>query len=57
VAWDIFLLYQAGIQWADCPPVPSFWMHQLFLDDVPKLEVEILKQELQQMIQGSRNGA
>jgi hypothetical protein len=57
VAWDIFLLYQAGIPWSDRPPVPSFWMHQLFLDDVPKLEAETLKHELQQMIQSSRNGA
>ena len=57
VAWDIFLLYRAGLQWADGPPVPSFWMHQLFLDDVPKLEVETLKHELQQMIQSIRNGS
>ena len=56
VAWDSFLLYRAGLQWADRPPVPSFWMHQLFLDDVPKLEVETLKHELQQMIQSLRSG-
>lgn len=55
VAWDVFLLYRAGLRWANRPPVPSFWMHQLFLDDVPKLDVEALKHELQQMIQGGRN--
>jgi hypothetical protein len=56
VAWDIFLLYRAGLQWDHRPPAPSFWMHQLFLDDVPKLEAETLRHELQQMIQGGRNG-
>jgi len=55
VAWDIFLLYRAGMRWADRPPVPSFWMHQLFLDDVPKLEADTLKHELQQMIQEGKN--
>lgn len=29
-AWDVYLLYRAGIRWeAEGPPVPSFWMHQL----------------------------
>ncbi len=51
VAWDLFLLYQAGLRWVDRPPVPSFWMHQLFLDDVPTLEVETLRHELQLMIE------
>ena len=50
VAWDLFLLYRAGIRWADVPPAPSFWMHQLFLDDVPKLEADTLRHELQQII-------
>lgn len=50
VAWDIFLLYRAGTVWRERPPVPTFWMHQLFLDDVPKLEVDTLKCQLEQMI-------
>ncbi|WP_218673865.1 hypothetical protein, partial [Candidatus Entotheonella palauensis] len=50
VAWDIFLLYRAGVTWGKTPPVPDFWMHQLFLDDVPKLEIETLRRELEQMI-------
>ena len=30
VAWDAYLLYQAGVVWqGDLPPKPSFWMHQL----------------------------
>ena len=50
VAWDLFLLYRAGVTWGDVPSVPDFWMHQLFLDDVPKLEVDILKRQLEQTI-------
>jgi hypothetical protein len=50
VAWDIFLLYRAGVVWGEVPPTPDFWMHQLFLDDVPKLEVDILRGELQKVI-------
>jgi hypothetical protein len=50
VAWDIFLLYGAGIMWNEAPPVPEFWMHQLFLEDVPKLEATVLKHQLEQRI-------
>jgi hypothetical protein len=56
VAWDIFLLYRAGRRWADVPPAPSFWMHQLFLDDVPKLEADTLRYALQQMLQEGNKG-
>jgi hypothetical protein len=52
VAWDLFLVYGAGRIWTEAPPVPDFWMHQLFLDDVPKLDVSILRRQLEQMIHG-----
>ena len=30
VAWDVYLLYEPGVEWGtNGPPVPSFWMHQL----------------------------
>ena len=30
VAWDVYLLYPAGVVWEDDgPPEPTFWMHQL----------------------------
>lgn len=50
VAWDIFLLYGAGIVWHESPPVPEFWMHQLFLEDVPKLDAAVLRQQLEQRL-------
>ncbi len=30
VAWDVYLVYPAGVVWDDDdPPEPTFWMHQL----------------------------
>ncbi len=29
VAWDIYLFYASGSEWADGPPAPTDWMHQL----------------------------
>ena len=29
VAWDIYLFYGPKVQWAEAPPTPAFWMHQL----------------------------
>ena len=29
-AWDVYLVYPAGVTWAsETPPYPGFWMHQL----------------------------
>ena len=29
-AWDVYLLYAAGVKWVgETPPAPTFWMHQL----------------------------
>jgi hypothetical protein len=50
VAWDIFLLYGAGTVWHEDPPMPEFWMHQLFLEDVPELDSTILQRQLERMI-------
>jgi hypothetical protein len=53
VAWDIFLLYGAGILWNEAPPVPEFWMHQLFLEDVPKLDATVLRRQLEGKLQAN----
>jgi hypothetical protein len=29
VAWDIYLFYEAGAEWANTTPQPAYWMHQL----------------------------
>jgi hypothetical protein len=50
VAWDLYLLYAPGVVWREAPPPPSFWMHQLFVEDVPELDAEILRRELEAML-------
>lgn len=52
VAWDLFLLYGAGVVWQTEPPLPVFWMHQLFLEEVPKLDATVLRRQLEQLLQG-----
>jgi hypothetical protein len=29
IAWDIYLFYIPGIEWAEFPPKPVRWMHQV----------------------------
>lgn len=29
VAWDTYLFYRPGAVWAEAPPLPDRWMHQL----------------------------
>jgi len=31
-AWDVYLVYEAGVVWEDekIPPAPTYWMHQLW---------------------------
>jgi hypothetical protein len=29
IAWDIYLFYLSSVKWADTPPKPASWMHQL----------------------------
>jgi hypothetical protein len=29
IAWDVYLLYNAGAEWGKEPPQPDYWMHQL----------------------------
>ena len=29
IAWDVYLLYDAGANWEQEPPQPAYWMHQL----------------------------
>ncbi len=29
LAWDVYFLYDADVQWQEKPTQPDFWMHQL----------------------------
>jgi hypothetical protein len=50
VAWDLYLLYAPGVVWHEAPPTPSFWMHQLFVEDVPELDAAVLRGELEALL-------
>ena len=39
--------YDAESVWHKDPPVPAVWMHQLFLEDVLKLDATVLKHHLE----------
>jgi hypothetical protein len=50
IAWDLFLLYDAGSVWCEDPPVPALWMHPLFLEDVPRLDATVLRGHLERRL-------
>jgi hypothetical protein len=50
IAWNIFLLHGAGVVWNAAPPALECWTHQLFLEDVPELDVTVLRHQLEQRI-------
>jgi hypothetical protein len=51
VAWDLYFLYERGVRWTVDPPMPSVWMQQLLLDDVPELDRLPLVDHLRQMLE------
>jgi hypothetical protein len=55
LAWDIFLLYGAGVVWNEDPPLPEFWMHQLFLEDVPELDAAVLRGQLERRLNAHKD--
>src|SRR5689334_16382025 len=36
-AWDVYLVFSRRVHWKDQPPAPNFWMHQLPLAKVKRL--------------------
>lgn len=46
-AWDVYLLYESGVEWKkhDEPPTPFFWQHQLSAQDraPPKNQLDTLR--------------
>ena len=33
LAWDIYFVFAAGVEWNDTPPIPDDWQHQLGRDE------------------------
>jgi hypothetical protein len=51
VAWDLYLLYERGARWTADPPMPTLWLQQLLLADVPELERSLLVGHLRQLLE------
>jgi hypothetical protein len=48
LAWDVYLLFPGGARWQAEPPLPAYWMHQVFYPsdnylDGSKFRVEVEK--------------
>ena len=55
VAWDVYLVYPAGVEWNRTrPPKPSYFMHQLHeLPGGRRLDATTLAAQLRKVIPGS----
>ncbi|MGH7755930.1 MAG: hypothetical protein ACREM8_06565 [Vulcanimicrobiaceae bacterium] len=54
-AWDVYLAYARGIRWTgDLPPKPTYWMQQLGMRDVPRLDGATLAERVRALLH-SRN--
>jgi hypothetical protein len=53
-AWDVYLLYAPGIRWAaELPPAPTYWMQQLGMPNVPRLDGSILAEHVRALLAGT----
>ncbi|MGI8783780.1 MAG: hypothetical protein ACR2L2_09060 [Acidobacteriota bacterium] len=51
-AWDIYFVFDRGIEWKAEPPVPTYWMHQLKLDPDRRLDGDKLAAEINKLLAG-----
>lgn len=57
-AWDVYLAYPPGATWAQAPPAPAFWHHQLGDEPkAPKLDAPAFAEQLRSLLADqSRDG-
>jgi len=57
VAWDVYLVYPPGVEWATArPPDPSYFMHQLYkLPEARYLDAPVLAAQLRKSIPSPRD--
>jgi hypothetical protein len=39
-AWDVYLVFSAGVRWEENAPAPAYWMHQLGRAGPPELRLD-----------------
>ncbi len=50
-AWDVYFLYARGARWdGSLPPRPDFWMHQLAVTTAPRLDPDVFRRRVEQLL-------
>jgi hypothetical protein len=50
-AWDVYLAYDAGVRWTTTlPPRPIYWMQQLGMPNVPRLDGATLAEHIRTLL-------
>ena len=49
LAWDIYMVYAAGVEWNDVPPMPDDWQHQLGRDE-RQLDGDKLRKSIESLL-------
>ena len=49
LAWDIYFVYAAGVEWGEKPPIPDDWQHQLGRDE-RSLDGDKLRESIEEIL-------
>jgi hypothetical protein len=53
-AWDVYLVYAPWIRWTgELPPTPTYWMQQLGMANVPRLDGSVLAEHVRALLAGT----
>jgi len=53
-AWDVYILYGPDAEWKEQPPKPSFWMHQLGIEQGQPLNGELMADEVRKLFSSEK---
>lgn len=55
-AFDAWMIYQPGVIWeGELPPAPAFWMHNLGVDEAPRLDSKEFAIEVEKYLKQDLN--
>jgi hypothetical protein len=50
-AWDVYFVYGRDVEWKDTPPMPTYWMDQLDLEQGQRFNAEKLAVEIKKILE------
>jgi hypothetical protein len=53
-AWDVYFVFDSQARWAEEPPVPREWMHQLGGLDQRRLDGDKLREAVRNLMQDAK---